>query len=240
MVSIWNHDATAVDSPDLADAAMRILFALSFHVAGCHGSDAVTVPIQTNLTTVTRDGFGIERARETDTFFHELKVKPVFENLARKTAPHFSDNVNNPRFVGVRDLISQDRCDGPRLRHLEEGLAKAAETTLTTAVSTSAVTGLGDDWRGFVAECTAASYPSMTDNEGAAAELCVLYESVARDIGDPVMYSELRQLGMAAAGHEWSQESKDRFGADFDELYRGDRSQKAWDRVETYIRDNGL
>lgn len=200
MVSIWNHEATTIDTPDLGDAAMRVLFARSYHVAGCHGPDAVTIPIHTTLTTVTRNGFGIEQARETNTILHDLKVRPAFAALARKTTSYFSDNVFNSRFVGVRDLISQDRCDGPRLRRLEEGLAKAAGTALPVAVSTSATAGMGDDWRGFVAECAAASYPSMTNNEGTAAELCVLYESVARNIGDPVMYSELRRAGMAAAG----------------------------------------
>jgi hypothetical protein len=239
MVAIWNHNATTIDTPDLADAAMRILFALSYHVAGCHGPDAVTIPIQTNLTTVTRDGFGTERARETDTFLHELRVRPAFAPLARRTAPYFSDNVLNPRFVGVRDLIAQDRCDGPRLRQLEEGLAKAAGIALPATVSTSSAAGLGEDWRGFVAECTAASYPSITNNEGGAAEICVIFEAVAREIGDADAYAELRQYGMSA-GQDWPQDFKDRFNADFDELYRGERSGEAWDRVATYLQDNGL
>lgn len=239
IVSIWNHEAVAIDTPDLADAAMRILFALSYHVAGCSGPDAITIPIQTTVTKVTRDDFGIERARETDTFLHDLKVRPVFEGLARKTAPYFSDNVMNPRFVGVRDLISQDRCDGPRLRRLEEGLAKAAGTSLPAAGRTSGANGLGDDWRGFVAECTAASYPSIINNEGGVAEICVLYESVAREIGDSEVYAELRRSGMAA-GSDWSQDFKDRFDADFRKLYDGERSGEVWDRVRKYLQDNGL
>jgi hypothetical protein len=241
MTAIWRHEAQAIDTPDLAEAAQRILFALSHHVAGCAGPDAVEIPIQVVMTTTTTDGLGAERGRETDTFGKVLKVRPEFAGLARRTVAYYSDSVMGRRFTGVRDLISQDTCDGPRLRRLEEGLAKAAGVTLPPLpVGAEANETMGADWRGFVAECTAASYPSVTNNEAGAAIICTIYEALGRNFGDPEIYAELRREGMVA-GANWPSEFKARFNSDFDKIYRDpDRKGEVWERVETYRRANGL
>ena len=83
MMSIWRHEATAIDTPDLADAAMRILFALSYHAKNCPGPDAVELGVRVTSTTTTRDGFGIVRDSRTDTSDQVLRVRPEFEELAR-------------------------------------------------------------------------------------------------------------------------------------------------------------
>jgi hypothetical protein len=240
MAAIWRHEAEAIDTPDLAEAAQRILFALSHHVAGCYGPDPVEIPIEVRVTTTKRDGIGVERSRETETFAKTLKVRPEFAPLARRTAASYSDSVVSPRFVGVRDLISQDSCAGPRLRRLEEGLAKAAGVRLAPPPEGAAGDGtLGDDWRGFVSECVAAS-AAVIDNTVGAAQICTIMEELGRRYADLELYAELRREGVTASS-DWAPALKDRFNADFDRIYRDpDRRGAVWDRFATYRRDNGL
>ncbi|CAN0606080.1 unnamed protein product [Ectocarpus sp. 12 AP-2014] len=105
---------------------MRTLFALSYHIKACFGPDPVVIPFQIIMTEVARNGFGRETSRQTTNFDKTLKVRPEFEALARRNLRFFSDNTMNDRFVAVRDLISQEGCDGRSLKWLEAGLAKAA------------------------------------------------------------------------------------------------------------------
>ncbi|WP_339106749.1 hypothetical protein [Roseovarius rhodophyticola] len=236
MKALWRHEATTVNTADMADAAMRILFALSYHVAGCHGPDAVVIPISITSTTTTKDGFGTIKSQETDTFEKVLKVRPEFAQLARKTVRYYSDNVNNRRFVAVRDLISQDRCDGPRLRHLEEGLAKAAGVSLPAVATVD--TNLGADWRGFVMDCMSATVPDIINNELNGARICNVAEAALVELGNSDIYAVFRQKGLAA-GKELSQADLDRFNAKFDLLYK-DRDNPVHARGETFVSEAGL
>lgn len=236
MIAIWNHEARTVDTPDMADAAQRILFALSYHVAGCSGPDAVTIPIRVSTETVTRDGLGIVRERVSDSYERELKVRPEFADLARRTVGHYSDNVMNSRFVGVRDLISQDRCDGPRLRHLEEGLALAAGVALTPAAPIA--TDLGADWRGFVMDCVAATFPSIINSELNAARICNVAEAALVEIGNSDWYAAFRAEGLGA-GSGLSPDEQARFNAAFDPIY-ADHGGPVHTRGEQFVREAGL
>lgn len=236
MMALWNHEARAVETPQMADAAMRVLFALSYHVAGCHGPDAVALPIRITSTTTTRDGFGIVRGEETDTFDQVLKVRPEFVPLARRTVGYYSDNVLNRRFVAVRDLISQDRCEGPRLRHLEEGLAKAAGVTLAAAPPQD--TALGADWRGFISSCMGATYPDIINNQLNAARVCNFVEAALVELGNAEWYEVFRKGGIGAEP-DWSDANKDRFNAVFDAYYK-DHDGPIRVRGEQFVAEAGL
>lgn len=236
MMALWQHEATSIDTPDSADAAMRILFALSYHVAGCHGPDAVAIPITITSTTTTTDGFGTFKGSETDTFDKVLKVRPEFVSLARKMVGYYSDNVNNRRFVAVRDLISQDRCDGLRLRHLQEGLAKAAGVTLSTPEALD--TSIGADWRGFVMDCMSATVPDIINNELNGARICNKAEAALVKIGDPAIYAAFREKGLAAWS-DLSSTDQERYNAAFDPIYK-DFEGPVHARGEAFVVEAGL
>lgn len=236
MKALWRHEATTVNTADMADAAVRILFALSYHVAGCHGPDAVVIPISITSTTTTKDGFGTIKSQETDTFEKVLKVRPEFAQLARKTVRYYSDNVNNRRFVAVRDLISQDRCDGPRLRHLEEGLAKAAGVSLPAAAALD--TTLGADWRGFVMDCMAATVPDVINNELNGARVCNAAEAALVELGNPDWYAAFRSQGLSA----WStlsEADQARYTTLFDSIFRNPEGP-IHKRGEAFVAEAGL
>ncbi len=201
ILTIWRHEATTIETPDMADATMRILFALSHHYKGCHGPDFVAIPIKITSTTTTRDGLGIVRGSETDTFDKVLKVRPEFAGMAQRLAPYFSDNIRNRRFVGVRDLISQDSCNGQRLQRLEAGIAKAAGVNLDTSVT---LDGAGEEvgldveteddryWQGFTQNCVAyylSAIPNMSPPR--VIGICICSEQSISDLDDSDIYEKL-------------------------------------------------
>ena len=131
----------------------------------------------------------------------------------------------NRRFVGVRDLISQDTCDGPRLFHLEAGLAKAAGVTLVPD-SPPSDTSLGSDWRGFVFSCMDASVPDPFEDRSFAAEFCNAAEAVLVELGDASAYEAYRTQGLGV-DLGWSSAQRDDFNARFDETFRTNEDVRA-------------
>ncbi|MEM9971534.1 MAG: hypothetical protein AAF762_10605 [Pseudomonadota bacterium] len=221
MMSIWGHEATAVDTADMGDAAMRILFALSHHHLNCPGPNAREIGVRVTLTTTTRNGFGTIRGQNSDIFDQVLRVRPEFESLARQNIRHYSDSVFNNRFVAVRDLISQETCDSPRLRHLEVGLARAAGVSLSAPPLPDAT--MGSDWRGFVFSCMNASVPDPLADRSMAGEFCNVAEAILVTRGDPNVYRTFSENGFQTV-QDWSQTDQDAFNAEITDVFRNDQA----------------
>ena len=132
LLSLWRHQLTSIETRDQGIFVMRALYALSLHVNECHGPNPVDIPFQIIMTEVERNGFGRETDREVTEFDKSLTVRREFEGLARQNLRFFSDNAESDWFLAVRDLITQEGCDGRNLRWLEAGLAKAGGVSLET------------------------------------------------------------------------------------------------------------
>lgn len=130
VLSLWQHQLTSVETPDQGAVVMRALYALSLHINACHGPSPVVVPIRITMEEVERTGTGRETNREVTEFDKQLTVRREFEALARRNVRFFSDNAESDWFLAVRDLITQEGCDGRNLRWLEAGLAKAGGVSL--------------------------------------------------------------------------------------------------------------
>ncbi|MGG7566023.1 hypothetical protein ACQ5SO_07675 [Rhodovulum sp. DZ06] len=242
-LALWRHETTAIDTPETAGAVARILYALSVHRAACYGPNPVEIPIAMTFTETRRNGLGAWLGEESETFLKTLRVRPEFEGAGRATAPWFSDMTWDGRFRAAIDLVSLDGCDGPRLRWLEEGIAKAAGVALPPAPPRDE--SLGADWRGFTAHCHAGTYPGESNSEAGAAMLCITLEMAAARVGDRALYDAAKFGGFGAypsAEQGWDPDLIARLTTAFNEIWGGEgapRDPEMQRRFDAYVRDMG-
>ena len=107
-------------------------------------------------TSVTRDGFGVGRDRQSLRSHQRIIVAGIFEAFARPMTPD-ARPVQIPGSVAalatVR-LVPQAGCNGPEFRCLMRNMARVAGAADAFDQAFPAPTeGAGCDWLGFVAAC---------------------------------------------------------------------------------------
>jgi hypothetical protein len=225
LMAVLAGDPDGADPSAVTRDALLALQAISLHVKGCHGPDAVTIPVRIERTTETRDGLGVYRGSETDTFAETLRVRPEFAAWARaNTASYPLAAVSTVRSA-VLDLIRQEGCAGEGFVQLEDGLAAVIGVALERApgASSPAEPGGFGDADAWISECYALFLQDQraqgkNPSERGTASICLCQEHAARASGDPQLHETIR---LRDYGYwEANPQLHERFTADFDQCYR--------------------
>lgn len=219
--------------PRLTVPALRAIEGLSYGVSqrapgleGCVPSPTAVDYVFTS-TSVTRDGFGVERDRQSLRSNQRIIVAGIFETFARRMIPD-ARPVQIPGSVAALAtlrLAQQAGCNGPEFRRLMRNVARVAGSAGAFDQAFPApAAGAGGDWLGFVAACVPsvkreARRAGQNWSHNGSVETCVCIErSLALD-GDAAAYArfranpgpslfammrsgELRQLGERLAGRD--------------------------------------
>lgn len=247
-MAILSGDLSQSNPRDIRQDAMLSLQAISRHVKGCAGSNAVAIPVQISRTTTTRDGFGTIKNSETTQSEDVLNVRPEFASWARANITAYPPQPISTVRSAVLDLISQEGCDGAGFRQLETGLAKVIGVSLPAVpfeppapeAPSGSIPATAD---GFVAHCFALQKDGyvargLTISDRSVAQICFCMEHAAREMGDAGFYNDLkvsdtRQLvadpGLLA-----------RFQPPFDQCFQAAPGSELRTRVETLWREMNI
>ncbi|MBM9593624.1 hypothetical protein [Roseitranquillus sediminis] len=236
-LAIWHHAPEKARPGEVTVDAFHALQAIADHPAQCLGQNAETVRYTTQIDTVTRDGFGIERDRETMVAESGLDVRPEFAPWVRENIRSINSNPLSGVREGVWNLIDAAGCHSDEFRQLEEGLALAFGVTL---VEPEVPQMAEADWRAFVATCQPAQVRAMAARgynvgERGMALVCVCTEHAAQLAGDAALYEKLRIADPSA----WETVPPG-FQETFDSCYHEREPAEVVARYESFIRENGL
>lgn len=182
LMAILSGDLSKSNPRNITQDAMLSLQAISRHVKGCAGSNAVAIPVQISRTTTTRDGFSTIKNSETTQSEDVVNVRPEFAAWARANITAYPPQPISTVRSAVLDLISQEGCDGAGFRQLETGLAKVIGVSLPVApveppereAQSGSIPGTAD---GFVAQCFAPQKDGyvargLTIDDRSVAQIC--------------------------------------------------------------------
>lgn len=245
LMAILSGNLSQAEPLDVAHDAMLSLQAISMHVKGCSGPDAVTIPISITVTETTTDGFGTFKGSDTSEYGEVLKVRPEFAGWARANIRLYPTQPLSEVRRAILALISQQGCEGAGFKQLETGLAKVMNVALPEAegAQDTAPGGFPADASAFIVEC----YPLLAQamaakgfnmGERGLAQICLCQEHAARALDDTELYSSLQ-----IADDRYYQANPDlheRFDEVFMQCYRAPDGSDLRNRLEALWREMNI